>query len=295
MSYVAAVVLFIFLLAASALPDYSCVCEKANINACSRSYSCRLNSSISFDSPPIPEWVTDKEKALFADTITQAKNGSLRPPVFDLGQLTWQSKLACDYNNGKKWYQTTNGCQSSNKTGKPSRHHGWASLGFHPLGTASGTWLTQILGEIDNPDGDERFMNASCASTGLFINLTYINATPPYDPRFSPAASWGFLYRSNTYAMGSDGVPSYRTDQDLIANGVDINCTGFGQTGQPCESPHCLEPPNFAHYDCPATNSGSVGSGNCWRSYQQDSSVGRTGLYWGLIVSAALCCGFLYV
>jgi hypothetical protein len=293
--------LHLLLLRVLALPDYTCICEKYNINGCSRTYSCRLNQSISFGSPPVPTWVTDKETTLFAETIEQAKNGSLRPPIFDLGRLTWEARLACDDDVGgrKRWHLSNIGCNvpavNTTVVGT-SRLTGWASLGFHPLGTAGGTWLTQILGQVNNPDGDPSFLNARCANTGLFINLTYINATEPYDPRFSPNGFWGTLLRSRTYPVGSDGVPSYRTDRDMIANGVNLNCSSYDQTGLVCKSPQCLEPPLVSHYACPATNSGYVGSLNCSRTYSESSASSRSSrheLIMGVLSAVAISGAFL--
>ena len=287
--------LFSLLSPTLALPDFSCVCETYNLNACSRAYSCRLNSSISFDDHPVPSWVTGKEEALFAATISQATSGVLRPSIFQYGRLTWESKVACDLSGQVSWAQSAQECQlEAGKTGNASRYHGWATVGFHPLGQAPGTWLTQILGEVNNTNGDPNFTNATCASSGLYVNLTYVNDTEPYDPRFSPRGFWGFLDRFHTYATGQDGVPSYKTDRDLISHGVDVNCTGYDQSGLPCNEPSCTEPPLLAHYDCPATNSGSVGAQNCWRSYSRDNASSRYGLLWGIVLSTVFLYGFLY-
>lgn len=270
------VVLSLFSLA-HALPDFSCICESHNLNGCSKSYSCRLNSTIDFYKAPVPDWVTDAEEALFVNTIDDAVNGLLRPPFFSLGRMTWEAVVACDDENGElAWLPQLTQCQATRTVGNVTvprrRYHGWANLGFHPLGNQPGTWLTQILGEIEDPDGDadSHFARARCADSGLYVSVDYINATQPYDPRFSPGGHWGMLYlyaNTHVYPVGSQGVPSYRTDGDMVENGVYLNCTGYDTTGRACTEPNCFEPANVTHYDCPLGKNASVGPENCARRY----------------------------
>ncbi|KAH8905390.1 hypothetical protein BR93DRAFT_929644 [Coniochaeta sp. PMI_546] len=260
-----------------ALPDFSCICESHNLNACSKSYSCRLNSTIDFYKATVPDWVTDAEEALFVNTLDDAINGLLRPPFLSLGRMTWEATMACDDDKGDlAWYPQLSQCQATftvdNVTEPRRRYHGWASLGFHPLGSQPGTWLTQIIGEIADAEGDDdsHLARARCANTGLYVSVDYINATQPYDPRFSPAGHWGMLYlygNEHVYPVGAQGVPSYMTDGDLIDNGVYLNCTGYDTTGRVCAEPSCFEPANLTHYDCPAGKNTSVGAGNCARRY----------------------------
>lgn len=262
-----------------ALADFSCICEPANLNGCSRSYSCRLNSTIELYNTAVPAWVADPEEALFVNTIDDAVNGLLSPPFLSLGRMTWEAAVACDDDEGElRWNHQLTQCGSTtiasgNVTTQRRRYHGWASLGFHPLGNQPGTWLTQILGEISEPDdtGDGHLARATCASTGLYVSVDYINATRPYDPRFGPPGHWGMLYLSgpdDVYPVGAVGVPSYRTDGDLIENGVDLNCTGYDTTGRVCAEPECVEPVNVTHYECPAGQGmGGVSAANCSRKY----------------------------
>jgi hypothetical protein len=276
---------FLLISNVSSLPDFSCICEKQNLNACWKTYSCRLNSTLDLNATEAPAWVTSTVQSLFLNTINDAKNGQLRPPFFSLGRMTWEARLACGSEDGQlQWYGGVDECQSgatANKTGTNSttrirRHHGWASLGFHPLGTNAGTWLTQILGEIEDPDkSDGKLMEATCASTGLYVSVSYINASQPYDPRFTPAGQWGVLYAgSHVYPVGNQ-VPSYRTDNDLIDNGVYLDCTGYDTTGITCKQPTCFEPANLTHYQCPVGVNGSqVGAANCSRTYSVSSSAG---------------------
>lgn len=255
----------------------TCICEAENLNGCSKSYSCRLNSTIDFYKAPVPDWVTDAEETLFLDTIDDAVNGLLRPPFLTLGRMTWEAVIACDDDDGVlTWYQQQTQCRSTitlgNITEPRRRYHGWASLGFHPLGKQPGTWLTQILAEIEDPVGgnDTQLANARCADTGLYVSVDYINATQPYDPRFSPAGAWGMLYlhdSTRVYPVGAQGVPSYRTDGDLINYGVELNCTGYDTSGRVCQAPKCFEPANITHFKCPVGNDTNVGGGNCSRRY----------------------------
>lgn len=268
---------------ASCLPDFSCICEKQNLNACAKTYSCRLNSTLDLSATEAPTWVTTTEQSLFLNTVDDAKDGQLRPPFFFLGRMTWEAKLACSDGDGElQWYPGVDQCQYGTKTSATGTnstterrvYHGWASLGFHPLGTEPGTWLTQILGEIKDPDDSDRaLMQATCANTGLYVSVSYINASQPYDPRFTSAGRWGVLYAgSHVYPVGSQGVPSYRTDNDLIDNGVSLDCTGYDTTGTLCKQPNCLEPANLTQYQCPAgVNEFPVGAANCSRTYTADS------------------------
>lgn len=271
-----------------ALPDFSCVCETANRNGCSRSYSCRLNSTIDFYHNEVPDWVTDVEETLFINTIDDAVSGLLSPPFFSLGRMTWEASMACDDEDGQlRWYPTLSSCRATTTTTNITtgdrqtrrRLHGWANLGFHPLGNQPGTWLTQILGEIEDPDGEEdsHLVSARCADTGLYTSIDYINDTQPYDPRFSPMGDWGMLYlysKDRVYPVGPAGVPSYKTDGDLIKNGVDLNCTGYDTTGRVCEQPSCSEAANVSHYACAVGQTGNVGAGNCSRTYKEQKSSG---------------------
>jgi hypothetical protein len=273
--------LFLFISIVHSLPDFSCICEKNNTNACARTYSCHLNSTIDFTSTEAPDWVTVAEETLFVNTINDALSGELRPPFFSMGRMTWDATIACDDENGQlRWHHQINECRFSSKTNETvekRRRHGWASLGFHPFGTQPGTWLTQILGEIDdaNAGKDTQLMEAKCANTGLYVHVSYINASEPYDPRFSPAGGWGVLYAgAREYLVGDAGVPSYRTDNDLINNGVSLDCTGYDTTGQPCKQPDCMEPANITHYNCPAGVSwAGVGALNCSRTYKANQVV----------------------
>jgi hypothetical protein len=256
--------------------NLTCICEARNLNGCSRGYSCRLNSTIDFYKATVPDWVTDAEETLFINTIDDAVNGLLRPPFHTLGRMTWEGSIACDDDNGMlAWYPQQSLCPSTitrgNVTEPRRRYHGWASLGFHPLGKEPGTWLTQILSEIRDPSGinDTHLLDARCADTGLYVSVDYINATQPYDPRFSSMGSWGMLYLQtggHAYPVGADGVPSYRTDGDLINYGIDLNCTGYDTSGRVCQEPKCFEPPDVTHFDCPIRNT-TVGGGNCTRRY----------------------------
>ncbi|OIW34902.1 hypothetical protein CONLIGDRAFT_675854 [Coniochaeta ligniaria NRRL 30616] len=289
-----------------ALPDFSCICESHNLNGCSKAYSCRLNSTIDFYKTPVPDWVTDAEEALFVNTIDDAVNGLLRPPFFSLGRMTWEATIACDSDDSADgelaWFQQLSQCQRptvtvGNVTRARRRYHGWASLGFHPLvGTGGkqpgGTWLTQIMGEIDDPDADDdrvggELARAGCADTGLYVSVDYINATQPYDPRFEPAGNWGMLYLHSggrTYPVGERGVPSYRTDGDLVENGVVLNCTGYDTSGRPCVEPRCFEPANVRHYGCEVGRNASVGAGECRRRYvavADDSGAAGMGRWGG--------------
>lgn len=268
---------------ASCLPDFSCICEKQNLNACAKTYSCRLNSTLDLSAAEAPTWVTSTEESLFRNTINDAKNSLLRPQFFALGRMTWEAKLACSDDDGQlQWYPGVDQCQygtrtnatGTNSTTERRMYHGWASLGFHPLGREPGTWLTQILGEIEDPDdSDKALLRATCANTGLYVSVSYINASEPYDPRFTSAGRWGVLYAgSHAYPVGSQGVPSYRTDNDLIENGVSLDCVGYDTTGTVCKQPSCTEPANLTHYQCPAGLNGfPVGSANCSRTYMVNS------------------------
>lgn len=268
--------------AAHSLPDFSCICEKQNQNACARTYSCRLNNTINFNSDKPPSWVTAAEEGLFNNTINDALNGELRPPFFTLGRMTWEATIACDDEDGQlRWHHHINECRFGTNATEKRRMHGWANLGFHPLGTQKGTWLTQILGEIADINGtsDTQLTQGSCSNTGLFVHLSYINASEPYDPRFSPAGDWGVLYNGeHVYPVGAAGVPSYRTDNDLIDNGVALDCTGYDTTGFTCTSPGCVEPANITQYRCPAGVDGfPVGAANCSRAYQANVALESAG------------------
>jgi hypothetical protein len=68
-------------------------------------------------------------------------------------------------------------------------------------------------------------------------------------------------------------VVDYRTNQDLIANGVDLNCSGAPQYINPGQ--YINLPPPVQHYDCPATNSGHVmADSNCTVSVNQVNKSG---------------------
>jgi hypothetical protein len=286
--------------------NFNCICEAENLNGCSRSYSCRLNSTIDYNAT-VPDWVTDAEEALFINTIDDAVNGLLRPPFFSLGRMTWEAAIACDDDDGVlTWYPQQSQCRATltredNVTESRRRYHGWASLGFHPMGKEPGTWLTQIMGEIDDPDGDgdSHLVSATCADTGLYVSVDYINATQPYDPRFSPAGGWGMLYlhsSNRVYPVGAQGVPSYRTDGDLINYGVDLNCTGFDTSGRVCQEPKCFQPANITHFKCPVGTNTTVGGANCSRRYAgvaDDSGameIKGNGVVW-LLVAGLLVLG----
>jgi len=288
-----------------AVADFSCICETRNLNGCSKTYSCRLNSTIDFYKAPVPDWVTDAEETLFINTIDDAVNGLLRPPFFSLGRMTWEATTACDDDNGMlTWYPQQSQCRSSvtrgNVTEPRRRYHGWASLGYHPLGKEPGTWLTQIMGEIRDASGgnDTHLLDARCADTGLYVSVDYINATQPYDPRFSPAGHWGMLYLHSSdlvYPVGAAGVPSYRTDGDLISYGVDLNCTGYDTSGRVCQEPKCFEPANVTHFECPMRDGTSVGGGNCTRRYAGVADDSGAGSRTGSSVAWAAVAGLLAV
>ncbi|KAH8888000.1 hypothetical protein GQ53DRAFT_826572 [Thozetella sp. PMI_491] len=256
-----------------------CIIEISGRNACDRNTSLRFTPEVSFDNPPTPSWVTDAETRLFEQTIGEAQAGRLHPFDSEIWRNytspdSWQDILyawlpteACDgENNTKMW--NDRGCGSINNGGWMT---GLGMLGFHPLGTENGTWLTQILGEVLNP-GDLR--EAVCAGTGLYINLTKINDSRPLDSRFQ-AFNEDPAYAD---ALGIDLGPfvgSYRTDGDLIAHGIDLNCTIYGwDRGGICDiqqgDPFCK--PRVTHYDCPATNSGHLSFENCSLSYMPPRS-----------------------
>lgn len=301
----------LFLLGFVRAANFTCICEGHLLNGCSKSYSCRLNSTIDFYKAPVPDWVTDDEETLFLDTIDDAVNGLLRPPFLSLGRMTWEAVVACDDDDGVlTWYPQQTQCRPTditrgNATEPRRRYHGWASLGFHPLGKEPGTWLTQILAEIEDPVGgvnDTVLARARCADTGLYVSVDYINATQPYDPRFSPAGAWGMLYlheSTRVYPVGAAGVPSYRTDGDLVNYGVDLNCTGYDTSGRVCQEPKCFEPVNVTHYNCPIGNDSNVGGANCSRRYatvSDDSGaviVKGHGVVW-LGVAGLLALGLAY-
>lgn len=157
---------------------------------------------------------------------------------------------------------------------------GYASLGFHPLGTENGTWLTQILAEISYVGGVVDYV---CTWTGLYMQLTKINDTTPRDSRFE-----SINVNPNYGPVSGPGVPSFRTDNDLIAHGVVLNCTAWALSEGGCQNfsePRYSgdrNPENYTcypqllvnHFDCPATNSGYVGLDNCTRAIVWSGSTG---------------------
>jgi len=56
---------------------------------------------------------------------------------------------------------------------------GYGSLGFHSLGNRTGTWLTQIFGQIENPDKNPYVWNPACVGAGLYMDVTYADDTAP--------------------------------------------------------------------------------------------------------------------
>jgi hypothetical protein len=251
--------------------DAMCIIEASSINACERNGSFRLNSNVSFDGAKVaPAWVTSAEINLFDQTIQEAKAGVLRPswfyvPASNRRIWAWIASQACDGGPDTKIWGDR-GCGSVYYSGRLT---GLAMLGFHPLGTESGTWLTQILGEILNPDGNAYFRNPVCAGTGLYTRLTKINDSIPWDPRFESRDDQDWAWPLDPR------VPGYHTDNDLIANGVQLTCNNSHYISCHDLPDYSCDPgPPLIHSACPATNSGHVGVDNCLITYTAQKHSG---------------------
>lgn len=142
----AALFLFIETLSASVSLNSKCICLPP-VNACSQSYRCNLNSTIYTSSQSVPSWVTPPIRDLVLATIDRVKNGTL---------TDFDATMACDGSDGTKVW--ANDC-SVNGGGYLT---GYGSLGFQPFGNHSGTWLTQILGQVEDPTGDPWLNSAIC-------------------------------------------------------------------------------------------------------------------------------------
>lgn len=194
---------------ASVTIDSGCICGQA-INSCdvyNLSISephfarCDLHSSVyqSFLLSDTPQWVTAGIKTLISNTINEAQAGNLSGFV--------AASMSCDNGGGQIW---ASGC-SVNAGGFLA---GYLSLGYHPFDNKSGTYLTQVLAQVV----PRNVYDFSCASTQPYITVTFINDSLPYDLN-------GFDRGAVADKVQEAGVvPSLRTDNDLLNNGIDTNC-----------------------------------------------------------------------
>lgn len=218
----AALFLFIETLSASVSLNSKCICLPP-VNACSQSYRCNLNSTIYTSSQSVPSWVTPPIRDLVLATIDRVKNGTL---------TDFDATMACDGSDGTKVW--ANDC-SVNGGGYLT---GYGSLGFQPFGNHSGTWLTQILGQVEDPTGDPWLNSAICPGE-LYVTITYINDTHPYD-------SMGFNVLTSVQEAPADSPFNQRTDNDLIARGYDMVCFK--------PNPSSYNDNELVHFNCPSIN-----------------------------------------
>jgi hypothetical protein len=175
---------------------------------------CHLNSSIVITdnvSQNTPSWVTPDLTKLVVDTVDQASAGNISD--------VFTPSMICDYGNGPQWVDFC----SVNAGGFLT---GFALLGFHPHGNHSGTWLTQIIGQISN--ADTYLEHYSCPPTAdeFYVTISKVNDSAPYD----------VIFRTEPTGV----VRSLRTDNDLLVNGVDLQCSRSANTSVY----------NIARFDC---------------------------------------------
>jgi hypothetical protein len=192
------------------------ICHPAQ-NTCYKSYRCRLDESIIHNDQRPPSWANEYLQALFANTIAQAKNGSLSMG----GTGRFQPEMVCwDSPTRPGWYYQRSskeaGCQTA-----------WGNLGYHPFGTEAGIWLTLIAG---NGTGD-----IPLEADAFYVSITrvserriYMDAYERYD-----SAKDYLTYR----APGNTPFTPLRTDNDMEANGHDIACCNPGSICYPFQVP----------------------------------------------------------
>jgi hypothetical protein len=189
---------------------------------------CHLNSSISTTSY-IPSWVTPNVTILFDSTYQQAMNNTL---ISSTNSGYFEAGMACNFDAGAQPHWADY-CDTYDGSG-PYYFTGYASLGFHPFGTAPGLWLTQILA----PFGQENLGPSGCPELDFYVNITLINGNAQvYD--------W-VLNLVVPEHIGPPGYPAIMTDNALLADGIDLNCNNL-------LSVNSYAPPvPSKHVDCPS-------------------------------------------
>jgi hypothetical protein len=216
------------------------ICVPAS-NSCSKEGRCRLNDTISEDTP-VPKWVTQKHQKLVDDTIHIFRlmqspypdefNDSLWrevtkyfPPVgypYSPHPSDGSWGRVCTLPTGNFIWATSTDIDGPSVDCTP----GYLQWGAHPFGKGnSGYYLTQIISPR-GPDVPETKKNA-----GFFISITamdnYRPGTVPLDGRLDLRINgeiWGLtkpLDRKYTSLMPNSTA---RTDQSLIELGFDFAC-----------------------------------------------------------------------
>jgi hypothetical protein len=196
------------------------------VNACTQDLRCHLNETLFTPAPPaIPSWVPANLTKLVSSTLQDAKAGTLgNTPVIGLEDLSgtryglsWYAGMTCSNStHGTMWAVS---CGERSGLYNTNFGSGYASLGFHPLGLEPGTWLTQILMPVVDTPGYTGGFVASCVAAEAYINIDKISDNTPLDLWEQRMAGYP--------TVSAKQVVAWRTDNDLLKNGLKTRCRHF--------------------------------------------------------------------
>jgi hypothetical protein len=248
------------------------ICSPA-VNNCTQTGRCHLNPAIAQSSQQPPSWVPQPLQNLVKATINQyAHNITSNITVKD-----FPAGMVCDPTGQQPFWSNSMsinsfvGCWSA-----------WASFGAYPFGNVSGYWFSIVIGgpniEYQSyPTGSiygSYFPYQQREPDDYYVSFTKLGDLRPVENQFGLWPSIDLYAQYNSTGDQQSFVYAARTDNDLIANGYDVPCCKFNDTG--CTTIQANGLPSavwsnytLRHFDCPDINL-------TWAMPTTDSWLGTT-------------------
>jgi hypothetical protein len=233
------------------------ICSPA-VNNCTQTGRCHLNPAIAQSSQQPPSWAPQPLQDLVKVTINQYAHNTTSNATVNY----FSAGMVCDPTRQQPYWSDSMSINSYVQCWSA-----WASFGAYPFGNVSGYWFSIVIGgpNIEYPGYPTGsaigpyFPYQQREPDDYYVSFTKLGDVRPVDNQFGLWPSIDAYAQYNSTQNQQLYEYAARTDNDLIANGYDVPCCKFNDTG--CTTIQANGLPTavwsnytLQHFDCPDIN-----------------------------------------